>query len=330
MSGTVYIAGPMRGYPQFNFPAFFEAERQLKAQGYLVVNPAWEDLACFPELAVAPGFATGDIDNLGEAGGFTLQDALRRDMRMLSDCTHIALLPGWSRSKGVALELQVAEAIGLGVLRRNGSVWGGDGPAQPKIIGLTGRKRVGKDTTARALVDLLGGLCCVETMAFADPMRDMLLALDPWVPSNVGWGYGRRLRGAVRDFGGFETLKGSIYGTEYRRLMQRLGTEAGREVLGEDVWVDALSRRLDASASINNLVIVTDVRFDNEARLIRERGGEVWEVIRLRVAGPPEDDHASEQGIDGSLVNRYVSNNGTVADLGGVVYDLARAAGLLG
>lgn len=91
---TVYIAGPMSGYPECNYPAFHSAEVQLRAQGYDVRNPA-------------------NADDRVEYGHYT--DFLREDLRMLLDCDAVALLPEWHRSVGARNEVQVAGTIGLEV-----------------------------------------------------------------------------------------------------------------------------------------------------------------------------------------------------------------------
>ncbi|WP_084613906.1 DUF4406 domain-containing protein [Nakamurella lactea] len=91
----VYISGPMTGIPGLNFTAFNDAEVRLKAAGYGVSNPA----------------AKGEID------GFTWSDYLRVDLRELTTCGGIYLLPGWENSKGACLEYHVAKELGLTEVR---------------------------------------------------------------------------------------------------------------------------------------------------------------------------------------------------------------------
>lgn len=102
----VYIAGPMRGYERYNFPAFFEAEEYLKEHGYEPLNPARRD--------VEAGFDPGKT--LEEQGGLTLKDFMRRDLPQLLECDAIFLLPGWQDSVGARLELRVARDCELQVL----------------------------------------------------------------------------------------------------------------------------------------------------------------------------------------------------------------------
>lgn len=108
----IYLAGPMRGIRDFNFPAFHEAARKLRLDGYQVFNPAEID-----EAEYGVGFAKSETGNLSDIPNFNLRDALKKDIDfILTEATTIALLPGWERSLGVAAELAVAKAIGLKIM----------------------------------------------------------------------------------------------------------------------------------------------------------------------------------------------------------------------
>jgi len=97
----IYIAGPMRGHPLYNFPAFDAAARRFEALGWEVVNPAQMDR----DIGFDP---TGPVPE-----GFT-EEALERDIRELRTCHAIALLPGGEPSEGVQEhELPLALALGL-------------------------------------------------------------------------------------------------------------------------------------------------------------------------------------------------------------------------
>ena len=90
----VYISGPMTGMPELNFPAFNLAAEQLRAAGYVVVNP----------VEVNDGHSS-------EWG-----DCMRNDIRALMDCDTVALLPGWQASRGANLERHIAQELGMTVL----------------------------------------------------------------------------------------------------------------------------------------------------------------------------------------------------------------------
>jgi len=104
MPRLCYIAGPMTGLPEFNAPAFDEKARELRASGAVVHNPA--------EIARAHGLDLADPDCLARAG-LGLEVLVRSDIAALAQCRELHLLPGWELSKGTALELVVARAMGL-------------------------------------------------------------------------------------------------------------------------------------------------------------------------------------------------------------------------
>ena len=102
---VVYLAGPMRGYKDYNFPAFDRAERILRNKGYHPVSPAAMD-RLFEGWGAAPP----------EGIAFTPQDCKRfilRDLVALMDCDAICCLPGWQDSKGAKLEVALAQFLGL-------------------------------------------------------------------------------------------------------------------------------------------------------------------------------------------------------------------------
>lgn len=110
----LYLAGPMTGYPQFNFPAFADAARVLRAQGIEIISPAEMD----EELGIA-GQALASTDGKlvdGKIAGNTWGDLLARDVKIVADTVDgIAVLPGWERSKGAKLEITVALLAGKAV-----------------------------------------------------------------------------------------------------------------------------------------------------------------------------------------------------------------------
>lgn len=111
----VYIAGPMRGYPAFNFPAFHAAAAKLRAEGWEVFNPAEKDEERYG-ADFAASYPTGDIQAATDAG-FSLRDALAADLSWI--CKHadaIALLPGWENSRGACAERATAVALGLRII----------------------------------------------------------------------------------------------------------------------------------------------------------------------------------------------------------------------
>lgn len=88
----IYISGPMTDYPELNFPAFHAAAAQLRAAGYEVVNPA-------------------ELNPAGTSYG----DCMRTDLTALLTCDVIAMLPGWSGSRGATHERATAEIVGMAI-----------------------------------------------------------------------------------------------------------------------------------------------------------------------------------------------------------------------
>ncbi|WDS51778.1 deoxynucleoside monophosphate kinase [Streptomyces phage Triumph] len=181
------------------------------------------------------------------------------------------------------------------------------------IIGLSGYARSGKNEAAEALVQYGW-----RQAAFADKLREFLYALDPLIPGHYGAG-NLRLRRLV-DATGWDYAK--VTYPEVRALLQRAGTEAGRKVLGENVWVDALFREFaDAPA-----LVLTDVRFPNEARAVADRGGVMIRVERPGV-GPAKDKwgriHESEVALDEWTFDHTLVNDGSVRDLHLKLYGVA-------
>ena len=173
------------------------------------------------------------------------------------------------------------------------------------IIGLSGYAQTGKDTIAEHLVEHYG----FTRIAFADPIRQALYALDPMIPDYPALG-GIRLSWIV-DKSGWENVKKES--PEVRRMLQRLGTEVARNRWGDDFWVDL------AMAKANRLdnVVITDVRYPNEYDAIVKAGGQVWRVEKPGVSAV--NAHASETALDGHTFDWNIPNYGTREDLYAII-----------
>jgi hypothetical protein len=111
----VYLAGPMRGIPEFNFPAFHYWAATLRSEGHQVFSPAEADNLRHGE-DISKGNATGDESVAAKDHGFNLREALAVDLAWIcAEAEAIALMPGWEKSKGATAERAVALALGLEV-----------------------------------------------------------------------------------------------------------------------------------------------------------------------------------------------------------------------
>jgi hypothetical protein len=102
---TCYIAGPMRGIPYYNFPAFDAAKDRLVALGWTVISPADLDREHnFDSSSLAP-----DSDWNAIPENFDLSACIRRDVEAVLQCDALVFIPGdWGKSTGCRAELAVA------------------------------------------------------------------------------------------------------------------------------------------------------------------------------------------------------------------------------
>lgn len=205
-----------------------------------------------------------------------------------------------------------------------------------RLVGLTGPARgrnlptagCGKDTAAQALVTWGW-----KRQAFADRMRDAMLALDPYVITSMAdfksqptADHTTRLSQVI-EWHGWDEAKRTY--PEIRRLLQRFGTEAGRDIHGQDCWVDALFRDNQWVIAEGNGLVVTDCRFENEAKAIRSEGGIVVSIERPGMEMLP-GGHSSEAGLPISLIDYTIQNTGTVRDLHDALMNIVNAAAING
>ena len=142
------------------------------------------------------------------------------------------------------------------------------GSKKMRLIGIAGPARAGKDTLASHLLDNLSDDW--SRSSFADPLKAML--------SVIGVDCSDDKKAVVDD----------AFGVTPRHMMQTLGTEWGRNLIDSDIWVKAFAR-----LNAGKCVIVPDVRFENEAELVREHGV----LIHLVGRGGIEGSHVSENAI---------------------------------
>lgn len=176
-----------------------------------------------------------------------------------------------------------------------------------QIVGLSGYARSGKDEAAKVLVEEFGFV----RISFADKLRDFLYALNPIIEMGVNNEY-IRLREVIDHFG-WDGYKDTPYVSEIRPLLQRLGTEAGRDVLWDSIWIDAAFASLDNDGKY----VIADARFPNEAEAVVTRGGKIVRVERegnSPAVLPDGTVHSSETSLDDWSFDETVENNGSLED----------------
>lgn len=177
------------------------------------------------------------------------------------------------------------------------------------LLGLNGAAGAGKDTFGFVLRDEFG----YHKAAYADKLREALETLDPTIVANgehhgpLPAGYRgpvyRGLAHAINEYG-WEGYKTSPFSMDIRRLIQVMGTEVGRGIAGENVWINATFKGLN----LDNNNVITDVRFPNEAEAIKEAGGYIIHIDRPDVENRAPA-HASETSMNDWKFDFTVTNN---------------------
>lgn len=168
----------------------------------------------------------------------------------------------------------------------------------PRLIGLSGYARSGKDSVADILTTFYG----YERRAFADRLKGFVYQVNPLLAKSL------RVQDVV-NAADWELAKDYDEG---RRLLIDVGTKA-REFFGWDVWLNALL----ATMNTTQHYVVSDVRFKNEAERIRSMGGVIFRVSRPGVG--PISDHISETDLDDYEFDATIENDGSLIDLQGSV-----------
>lgn len=169
----------------------------------------------------------------------------------------------------------------------------------PRVVGFAGKAGAGKDTSAQALYPL-----GYEKIAMAAALKAMirrLLDFQGIDPQTVE----RMMEGDLK-----EEPNEFLGGKSPRIAMQTLGTEWGRELISPTLWVDAVRRKIENSPP-NARWLITDVRFVNEAIMIRELGGTlIW--IERGVTTTTQTAHASETESAQFRCDHVIHNGGDI------------------
>lgn len=163
-----------------------------------------------------------------------------------------------------------------------------------RVVAFTGLPRSGKDTAARYLAETHG----FQILQFSEPLKQVAaLLLGCPIEHARGHGYDRE---QVMPEWGFSM----------RHFLQVMGTECVRDHFGADFWVRKMRNNILAvRRAFNADVVITDLRFDNEAAMVRELGGVVIEIVRPFTV---RSGHVSDKGV---AADYQILNDSTIEAL---------------
>lgn len=180
-------------------------------------------------------------------------------------------------------------------LKVSGGFQGSRDTVFPRLVALCGRAGSGKDSTAKLLTQRHG----YRRVAFADALRRAVAAITGWHVDAL-------------ESPTFKDTYDARFNCTPRQFMQRLGTEVGRNI-DPEIWLKAWAATVQPIPDTVG-VVVTDVRFHNEARLIHQRGGLLVCVKRLVTDAAPVL-HESEANAHFLGHDAEIQNDGTLDDL---------------
>lgn len=167
------------------------------------------------------------------------------------------------------------------------------------IIGFCGNARSGKSEAAKVCEEMFG----FKQFSFAEPIRNFMidfLALS-----------------GLKELDEIKEIPHFLLGDKTPRVaMQTLGTEWGREMIDSNLWV----RRCITMAQREKYAVISDVRFDNEAKAIIESGGFIFKIERPDGNIIKTANHSSEKGIDTGYISGTILNEGELYNYKQTIY----------
>ena len=194
--------------------------------------------------------------------------------------------------------------------------------ARAHLIGLGGYQEHGKDAAADALVLDRGWV----KMGMSQPLNAALTVMNPWVKLSwiENYEYPEALKALwLAEQTGFARYADLVEAVGYtdtklhkdaRDYLRLLGTEVGRAMFGEDVWVDAAVRTITGHLRSGRSLAVTGIRYRNELDMIESLGGTtVW--VERPGHPVPDTTHSSETTLGADDFMVCVENSGTLTEL---------------
>ena len=174
-----------------------------------------------------------------------------------------------------------------------------------KVIGITGKARSGKDTAAEIIN---ASVAAAVPYSFADFIRRTIWELIFVFTSNPEVA-------TEHCFGDKKEEPVPGIGKSFREMAQTLGTEWGREHVSDTLWVD-LAKSIISTLEEQGcpLVIIPDVRFENEAKMLQEYDNGYLIKIERDVDAVGIDGHASEAGIGDEYIDAVITNDASLEE----------------
>jgi len=172
------------------------------------------------------------------------------------------------------------------------------------IVAFGGRAGSGKSTAAKLLQSLLP--LKIVILSFATPVKAIASIIG-------GSNYTTKIDKNSKP----PTLADTDL--TWRRLLQIVGTDFGRDMLHPEIWIRLAERAMDRELANGKIVVFDDLRFENELRFIKQRGGHTVFVDR----NLPAMDHPSERLDFVELFDRTILNTGSLTDLQAAIVELA-------
>ena len=165
------------------------------------------------------------------------------------------------------------------------------------IVGIHGKARSGKDTFADFVIEYAKYTNPFAKLSFADPIYnivDIMFNVDS-----------RSVKDKEELFPEWDL--------SLRYMLQTVGTEMGRHMISDDIWIRNMQYRIDHSPAPN--IIIPDVRFENEAHFIRKSGGFIIFVERTSDDTEAVRKHISENGVKRQQNDMLIENNSSLGQL---------------
>lgn len=166
-------------------------------------------------------------------------------------------------------------------------------------IGITGRARVGKDTAGQWLVDNRG----YRRLGFADALKDAALKVDPIIDPDVS-DYGAATLSMIVGDVGWERAKDEH--PEVRRILQELG--ASIRAIDPEFWLRTALKKVRDANEAGVPVVITDVRYPNEAASLKAAG---FHLLYVERPGVPQLNHESEGALTAADADYAINNSGS-------------------